>query len=604
MTVAYKPIEDYGVIGDLSTIALVGDDGSIDYMCLPHFDSPSIFVALLDDKKGGRFSITPAIKGARRKQMYLPDTNILLTRFLSDDGVGEITDFMVIDDDDRTQAIVRRVKGIRGPFSFHLRCAPRFDYARAHHKVEQRDDEILFVAEDEDDTKLRLRTPVPLTVEGGDAVGEFTLGSGETVDFILEIALPDDENASAAPGFVDNAFLHTLQYWRSWVGHSQYQGRWREMVSRSALTLKLLTSEPCGSIAAAGTFGLPEQVGGQRNWDYRYTWIRDGAFSIATLIRLGFTEEARAFVKWIYDRYVDAEVPGILQIMYGIDGRKELPEETLDHLEGYRGSSPIRVGNAAFGQLQLDIYGELLHMLDLHDEHVEPLSYDLWRHVAESLNWVCKNWDRPDEGIWEIRGGQQEFLYSRLMSWVALDRGIRIATRHSLPAPVERWLKTRDQIHSDIYHEFWNEERNGFVQYKGSKTLDSSALLAPLIGFIASRDQRWLATMDAIERELVSDALVLRYLTETAAADGLTGTEGTFCMCSYWYIECVARAGELEKARLLFEKMHGYANHLGLYAEEMDPTGSYLGNFPQAFTHWGLIHAALFLHDALEDAER
>jgi len=602
--VPYKPIEDYGVIGDLSTIALVGSDGSIDYMCLPHFDSPTIFAALLDDKRGGCFSIAPATKGSRCKQLYLPDTNILLTRFLSDDGVGEITDFMVIDDDDRTQAIVRRVKGIRGPFTFRLRCAPRFDYARARHKVEQHDDEVLFIAEDAGCTKLRLRTPVPLRIEGGDAFGEITVDSAETVDFVLEIALPDDDNASAAPGWVDNAFDDTLRYWRGWVSHSQYHGRWREMVNRSALALKLLTSEPYGSIAAAGTFGLPEKVGGERNWDYRYTWIRDGAFSIATLIRLGFTDEARAFVEWIADRYEQADQTGTLQIMYGIDGRKELPEETLDHLEGYRGSAPIRIGNAAFGQLQLDIYGELLHMLDLYDECVEPLSYDLWKHVSESLNWVCKNWDRADEGIWEIRGGRQEFLYSRLMSWVALDRGIRIATRRSLPAPVDRWLKSRDAIHSDIYHEFWDDERSGFVQYKGSKTLDSSALLLPLIGFIASRDQRWLATMDAIERDLVSDALVLRYLTEAAAADGLTGSEGTFSMCSYWYIECVARAGELDKARLLFEKMQGYANHLGLYAEEMDPTGSFLGNFPQAFTHWGLIHAALFLHDALEEAER
>ena len=600
----YQPIEDYGVIGDLSTIALVGDNGAIDFLCLPHFDSPSIFAALLDDKKGGSFSISPAIEGARCKQLYLPDTNILLTRFLSPDGVGEITDFMVIDDDDRTQAVVRRVKGIRGPFSFRLRCAPRFDYGRAGHKVEQGDNQVLFHAARPDGMTLRLRTPVPITVEDGDALAEFTLDSGEAVDFVLEIALAGDENTSAQPGWVENAFRDTLDYWRNWVAHSEYQGRWREMVSRSALTLKLLTSQPFGSIAAAGTFGLPEQVGGERNWDYRYTWIRDGAFSIATLIRLGFSEEPRAFVRWISDRYEQADEPGLLQIMYGIDGRKELPEELLDHLEGYRGSSPIRVGNAAFGQLQLDIYGELLHMLELYDERVEPLSYDLWKHVSESLNWVCENWNRADEGIWEIRGGRQEFLYSRLMSWVALDRGIRIATRRGLPAPVDLWLKTRDEIHSDIYHQFWDEERNGFVQYKGSKTLDSSALLMPLIGFIASRDQRWLATMAAIEADLVSDALVVRYLTETAAADGLTGTEGTFCMCSYWYIECLARAGELERARLLFEKMHGYANHLGLYAEEMDPAGSYLGNFPQAFTHWGLIHAALYLHDALDDAQR
>jgi GH15 family glucan-1,4-alpha-glucosidase len=370
-------------------------------------------------------------------------------------------------------------------------------------------------------------------------------------------------------------------------------------VTRSALTLKILTSDTCGSIAAAGTFGLPEMVGGERNWDYRFTWIRDASFTAATLIRLGFTEEPRAFVDWIEDRYRAAKERGRLQTMYGIDGRAELTEEILSHLEGYRGSAPVRVGNAAYDQLQLDIYGELLNLIDLFDERVAPVSYDLWRHVGESVNWICGNWRRPDEGIWEVRGGQQEFLYSRLMSWVALDRGIRIARRRSLPSPASRWEDVRDEIHGDIYDEFWDGDRQAFVQHKESTTLDAASLLMPLVGFISPRDPRWLATLRGIERELVDDALVYRYLTQVAAADGLTGSEGTFCMCSYWYVECLARSGELERARLLFEKMHGYSNHLGLYAEEMDPTGRYLGNFPQAFTHLGLVSAALYLDEAL-----
>jgi GH15 family glucan-1,4-alpha-glucosidase len=600
--VDYSPIEDYGVIGDLSTLALVATNGSVDFLCLPHFDSPTVFAALLDAENGGSFAIAPVVGGARRKQLYLPDTNVLLTRFLSDDGVGEITDFMPVGDPRHAHALVRRVTGVRGPFSFRVSCAPRFDYARVGHTVEQRAGEVLFTSQGEDGTTLRLRTPVALEVTDGAAVGEFSLEADETVDFVLEVVRPGQDSPSGAPGWVDRAFQGSVDYWRQWIRRTNYRGRWREMVFRSALALKALTSETCGSIAAAGTFGLPEMVGGERNWDYRFTWIRDASFTAATLIRLGFTEEPRAFVDWIEDRYRQAKERGRLQIMYGIDGRAELTEEILSHLEGYRGSAPVRVGNAAYDQLQLDIYGEMLNMIDLFDERVAAVSYDLWRHVSESVNWICGNWRRPDEGIWEVRGGQQEFLYSRLMSWVALDRAIRIARRRSLPAPVGRWEDVRDEIHADIYEEFWDEDRQAFIQHKGSTTLDASSLLMPMVGFISPRDPRWLATLQGIERELVDDALVYRYLTEDAAADGLTGTEGTFCMCSYWYVECLARSGELEKARLLFEKMHGYSNHLGLYAEEMDPTGRYLGNFPQAFTHLGLLSAALYLDEALSRA--
>ena len=600
----YKPIEDYGIIGDLRTIGLVATDGSLDFLCFPHYDSPSIFVAMLGHENGGTFRIGTDLEGVRHKQLYLPDTNVLLTRFLSQEGVGEVTDFMPVAELRHTHAVIRRAKAIRGPFTFQVRCQPAFDYGQDSHRVEKEDGALLFVPEGEGNPTLRLRAPVDLEVVDGAAVGEVTLDSGESADFVLEVVHESIEDVSAQPGWVDRVFQHTVEFWRGWLRQSSYRGRWQEMVNRSALTLKLLASEKTGGIAAAGTFGLPEQVGGERNWDYRFTWIRDASFTTAALIRLGFTEEARAFIGWVQDRYAETTEKGKLQIMYGIDGRHELTEEILEHLEGYRTSAPVRIGNAAYDQLQLDIYGELLYMVDLYDQHVEPVSYDFWTHLHESVDWSAANWRRTDEGIWEVRGGQREFLYSRLMSWVAIDRGIRIAERRSLPAPLDRWRSVRDEIHNEIYHEFWSDERQAFGQSKGSSTLDAAALLMPMVGFIAPRDPRWLSTLSATETDLVDDSLVYRYLTEQAAADGLTGSEGTFCMCSYWFVECLARAGDLDKARLFFEKMNGYSNHLGLYAEEMDPTGSYLGNFPQAFTHLGLVSAAMYLNDALSRATR
>jgi GH15 family glucan-1,4-alpha-glucosidase len=604
-TMSTSPIEDYGVIGDLETVALVSSEGAIDYMCFPHFDSPTIFAALLHPRDGGSFEISPVMRHARRKQLYLPDTNVLLTRFLAEEGVAEITDFMPVGEIRHTHVIVRRVTGVRGPVRFRVRCAPRFDYARVEHDVEQGEDEIIFTPRsDTGQTMLRLRAPVPLEIANGAAVGEFSLAPGETVDFVLEAVRPDWESMTATPGWVDRAFEHTVGFWRRWSGRSSYRGRWWEMVTRSALVLRLLTSHSQGSIAAAGTFGLPERAGGERNWDYRFTWIRDASLAAATLLRLGYAEEARRFLSWVHDRYGAAEERGKLQIMYTINGRADLEEEVLENLTGNRHSTPVRIGNAAARQLQLDIYGELLHLVDLYDERVERISYDFWCHVVESVDWVCEHWREPDEGIWEVRGGRQEFLYSRLMDWVCLDRAIRIARRRALPAPLERWERVRNEIHSDIYHDFWNEEVQAFVQHKGSATLDAACLLMPMLDFISSHDPRWLSTLAAVERELVDDALVYRYRVEQAAADGLLGGEGTFSMCSYWYAECVARSGDVEKARLLFEKMQGYANHLGLYAEELDATGRHLGNFPQAFTHLGLVSAALYLDHALDRAER
>ena len=563
---AYKPIEDYGMIGDLRTIALVGTDGSIDFMCFPHFDSPTIFAALLDDEKGGRFRISPATDGARLKQLYLPDTNVLVTRFLSDDGVGEVTDFMPVGQMRHTHTIVRHVKAIKGPMRFRLQCAPRFDYARGTHQVEQRDRDVVFLPSG-GDVALRLRSSIPVAVQAGDAVAEFSLDSGQVANFILETIRPGVDTPTGDPDYAEQALHHTVRYWRESLARCTYRGRWREMVNRSALTMKMLCSQSTGGIAAAATFGLPEMIGGERNWDYRFTWIRDGSLTAAALIPLGFHDEARRFARWIEDRYADS-TDGHLQIMYGIDGRRELTEQSLDHLAGYRGSKPVRIGNGAYDQLQLDIYGELMLFVDRFDEHVEPVTYDLWQKLRTSIEWISANWRRKDEGIWEVRGGQQEFLYSRATSWLAIDRALKIAHRRSLPAPTAAWQSTRDEIHREIYESFWNEGRQAFIQHKQTTTLDSSALLMPLVGLIPPRDPRWLKTLQAIEDELVEDALVYRYRTHTAASDGLSGTEGTFCMCSFWFIECVARSGQHQKARLLFEKMHSYANHLGLYAEE------------------------------------
>ena len=599
---AYKPVEDYGIIGDLHTVALVSTEGSIDYMCFPNFDSPTVFGALLDDDKGGHFTITAAVEGARLKQMYMPDTNVLLTRFLTEDGVGEVMDFMPVGEMRHAHTVVRTVRCVRGPLTFKMECSPRFDYGRAKHAAEVDGDVVTFMPEGADPVGMRLRSPVSLEVADGDVSAEFTLQAGDKVSFILDS--PNSPGGASTAAYANRAFDHTVKYWRSWLSQSTYKGRWRDMVMRSALALKLLTSVKHGSIAAAATFGLPEQVGGERNWDYRFTWIRDASFTAASLIKLGFTSEAQAFAGWVHKRFDESDEPGKLQIMYGIDGRHDLTEQTLDHWSGYRDSAPVRIGNGAYDQLQLDIYGELFYLLDLVDQEITPISHDLWSDLSVCADWVCDHWQEPDEGIWEVRGGRREFLYSRLTDWVALDRALKIALRQSLPAPIEKWRAQRDAIGAEIYESFWSDKKQAFVQYKGSETLDASSLLMPLVGFISSQDPRWQSTLQGIEDELVDDSLVYRYHPEAAASDGLEGSEGTFCMCSYWFIECLARSGDLERARFFFEKMHGFSNHLGLYAEEMDATGRYLGNFPQAFTHLALINTAVYLNDAIEGTTR
>ncbi|TDH28620.1 glycoside hydrolase family 15 protein [Segetibacter sp. 3557_3] len=597
----YQPIENYGIIGDLNTVALIGLDGSIDYMCFPNFDSPSIFAALLDRDKGGQFKVNPLFDEQKTKQLYLPDTNVLLTRFLSEDGVGEITDFMPVEELFNGKELIRRVTTIRGEVNYEMKCMPRFNYAKSEHTVELvTDKQAIFKSKGEDETVLRLTSSVPLELSGNDVFARFTLRPTQTADFLLEHIEKGHSDQVDFKSFITQTLFETVNYWQNWIGQSTYTGRWLEMVNRSALVLKLLTSYKHGSIIAAATFSLPESIGGTRNFDYRFTWIRDASFSVYALIRLGYTREAGAFMHWVEKLCQDIEGRERLGIMYAVDGHRELEEFTLDHLEGYRQSAPVRVGNDAYGQLQLDIYGELLDSVYLFNKYGEPISYDFWKDLEKHIDWLAENWSQPDEGIWEVRGGRQRFLYSRLLCWVAFDRAIRIAEARSFPLN-EKWRKERDTIYNSIYTEFWDAKKEAFVQYPGADTVDASALLMPLIRFISPRDPRWLSTMKCIEEELVSDSLVYRYRQDKAANDGFLSHEGTFSMCTFWYVECLSRSGQLEKARFVFEKMLGYANHLGLYAEQLGFQGEHLGNFPQAFTHLGLISAAYNLNRQLDN---
>jgi GH15 family glucan-1,4-alpha-glucosidase len=605
----YQPIEDYGVIGDMHTVALVGRNGSIDWFCFPHFDSPAVFAALLDDDKGGRFSITPVLETATRRQFYWPETNVLVTRFLSPSGVAEVTDYMPVERPSGgghgCHRLVRRVTSVRGSMQFEVCCAPAFDFARAPHETTITDWGARFRTTELD---MGLGTMVPLEQQGSCAGARFTLNEGEVTSFVLQELDGAGDAVRVSAAEEDDLLMRTIDFWHNWIARCTYRGRWREIVHRSALVLKLLTFQPTGAIVASPTCALPEELGGARNWDYRYTWIRDAAFTLYGLLRVGFTDEAAAFMTWLEARCHELNPDGSLQIMYGIDGRHDLPEEVLDHLDGYRGSRPVRVGNGAANQLQLDIYGELMDSVYLYNKYGAPISYDLWTHLRRLVDWVCDNWDRPDEGIWEVRGGQQHFVYSKLMCWVAIDRGLRLADKRSFPAARDRWVRTRDQIYEEIMARGWSQKHQAFMQAYDSETLDASNLTMPLVFFVSPSDPRMLSTLDAINRApedggLVANNLVYRY-NLLASPDGLPGEEGTFNICTFWLVEALTRAGRtdrkrLAEARVMFERMLGYANHLGLYAEETGPSGEALGNFPQAFTHLAVISAAFNLDRAL-----
>ncbi|MGF6170886.1 GH15 family glucan-1,4-alpha-glucosidase [Pseudomonas moraviensis] len=581
----------HGIIGDMRSAALVNDKGSVDFFCWPEFDSPTIFCSLLDTPDAGIFQLAPDLPDARREQIYLPDTNVLQTRWLSEHAVVEITDLLPIGDDvDSLPLLMRRVRVVSGSATFNLRCAVRHDYGRAETRAEIDAKDVTFHAAGQ--PSLRLASDQTLQVGAQAAVAQFTLKHNETAAFMLG----GIDDPRFTEGAAELCMERTLKYWRGWIGQSNYRGRWREMVNRSALALKLLTSRRQGAILAAATFGLPETPGGERNWDYRYTWIRDASFTVYAFMRLGFVDEANHYMQWLRGRVSDCcGKPMKLNILYAIDGQQELPETELTHLAGHGGARPVRIGNGAYEQVQLDIFGELMDAVYLVNKYGDAISHEGWRHVGEVVDQVCENWQTEDVGIWEMRGETHHFLHSRLMCWVALDRAIRLASKRSLPAPFARWDQTRQAIYTDIWDNFWDEERGHFVQYKGGTALDGSMLLMPLVRFVSAKDPRWLSTLEAIEKTLVRDGMVYRYRNEDANIDGLNGTEGAFAACSFWYVECLARAGQVEKAHLEFEQLLRYANPLGLYAEEFDSHGRHLGNTPQALTHLALISAASFL---------
>jgi len=610
---SYLPIEDHGIIGNMRTVALVGTNGSIDWYCSPHFDSPSVFGSILDDHKGGHFQIAPVAERVRQKQFYWPATNILVTRFLHQDGIVELEDFMPVGlpaDSNGYHCLYRRIRGVRGTVRISLVCQPAFDYGQKSHETRISENGASFTAPG---VRFSLCSTIPVQRDSnGGVTSEFVLEEGKSHFFVFRNDRTDMPPPSApTEQEAEELFQSTVKFWQGWLARCTYGGRWRERVERSALALKLLTFEPTGAIVAAPTTSLPEVIGGPRNWDYRFSWLRDSAFTVYAFLRIGFTEEAAGFVRWL-DDYVSKHVRGEekLPTVLTIYGEPNLPEKTLDHWEGYKKSGPVRIGNAAISQYQGDIYGELMDSLYLYNKYVGPISYDFWTRIRRRLNWLCENWQNPDEGIWEMRNREEHFVYSKLMDWVALDRGIRLSDKRSFPAEHARWITERDRIYEEVMTRGWNEKRQAFTQYYGSDDLDASLLIMPLVFFMAPVDPRMMSTIKSILQDprdggLVRDGLVYRYPPEPRI-DGLPGEEGTFNMCTFWLVEAMTRAGQanpewVDEARLLFERMLGYANHLGLYAEQTSAQGEALGNFPQAFTHLALISAAFNLNRALSE---
>lgn len=593
-----RRIGDHGIIGDMETAALVAADGTIDYLCWPSLDSPSVFAELLDAERGGAFEIRPALDAARVIQIYVPDTNVLTTRWMATDGSVEIVDLMPHPDarvhpEHRARCLIRQVTVTRGTVAFAARCRPRFDYAREVPQAAAADGGVRFVGRD---LTLRLHASVPLACGNGTADADFTLGEGESAWFVFgEEALerPDDATVAAE-------IAATTAAWRGWLSRTSYRGRWREEMMRSALALKLLTSNRHGSIAAAATFSLPEAVGAGRNWDYRATWIRDASFTVYAFMRLGFIDEAEHFRRWASERVMAADREHPIRIMYAIDGSEAADEEELPHLAGYAGSRPVRIGNGAHAQSQLDIFGELMDSVYLSNKYGAAIDHAGWQHVRGVIDYVIANWDQPDAGIWEMRSEPRHFLHSRLMCWVALDRAIRLAKKRSLPAPLVAWSEARDAIVEDIWSNFRHPDHGYFVQDRGGTELDAALLMMPLVRFVSSTDPVWLKTLDAIGTHLRDDGLVYRYRGD----DGLEGTEGAFTTCTFWYAECLARAGRLDEAQMILAKGIAYANPLGLFSEELDLRGEPIGNFPQALTHLAFISAAYFTDRRLDPSYR
>ena len=582
------PIEDYALIGDCKTAALVGRDGAIDWLCWPRFDSAACFAALLGKRENGRWRIAPAAPDVTASRSYRDGTLVLETVFETAEGQVAIVDFMPMGAADTS--VIRLVEGRRGRVAMRLELNVRFDYGVTVPWVTQLEDKsgLSIIA---GPNGITLRCPVDLKGEDMSTVADFTVEAGQTVPFVMSYA--PSHLPPLAPIDAAAALLSTEQAWRDWSGRCTYKGEYRDAVVRSLLTLKALTFGETGGIVAAPTTSLPEQLGGPRNWDYRFCWLRDATLTLMALMAGGYFDEAQAWRDWLHRSIAGA--PDQLQIMYGIAGERQLMEWQVPWLVGYQGAAPVRIGNAAAGQVQLDVYGEVMGALHRARESglASPASaWDLQRTMIDHLAAI---WDQPDEGIWEVRGGRRNFTFSKIMAWVAMDRAIKDARTYGLDAPIDEWCALRDLIHETVCREGFDPHQNSFTQVFGSAPLDASLLLIATVGFLPADDSRVIGTVAAIERGLLADGFVLRYRTETNV-DGLPPGEGVFLPCSFWLVGAYHQQGRMEEARALFVRLLGLCNDVGLISEEYDPAAKRLvGNFPQAFTHVALIAAAFDL---------
>jgi len=594
----YKRIEDYGLIGNLATCVLIGRDGSIDWCCFPHMESPSVFAAILDVEKGGHFTIKPR-ESSLGQQTYVDRTNVLQTTFETPSGVIIITDFMPLTGhpDPQHQAILRKVACLQGSVDLEIEFKPRFDYARAVPSVEPALEGVVAPWQDH---VLFLQSPYPLEVYGGEARGTFTINEDESHWFSLRYGDRDPLSPAECESFLDT----TTEFWSEWAHDCQrdrciFRGPWHDHVVRSGLVLKLLTHPQTGAIAAAPTTSLPEVIGGVRNWDYRFAWIRDASFTVQGLYNLGHVEEARQYFQWLSGlcrEFGDHENHLHIQVMYGLHGELDLEERELDHLSGYRGSAPVRIGNAAAQQIQLDVYGELINAVYETRGYGEETSQGDWQFIRKIANTARETWDTEDSGIWEVRGGPRHFTYSKLMCWVALDRSIRMAETVGFDAPLEEWKRTAAAIRRAILERGFSQTLNSFVQALDSEVLDATSLLIPVLGLLPPDDPRVRGTIEATLDHLTVDGLVYRYTGD----DGLPGKEGAFVLCTFWLVDALVLSGQLGKAEELLLGILEHASPLGLFAEEIDPeSGDQLGNYPQAFSHVGLMSSALRLGWAL-----
>jgi GH15 family glucan-1,4-alpha-glucosidase len=581
-------IEQYALIGDLRTAALVARDGSIDWLCLPRFDSDACFAALLGTEEHGLWRIAPSADVRKTTRRYREGTLVLETEFETDEGAVRLVDCMLVRA--HSPLVVRLVEGLRGTVTMRTELVVRPDYGATVPWVERAVEGLTFLA---GPNAFYLRTPVPTSGEDFTTVGEFSVREDERVPFTFAWN-PSNEPGPAAidPLWAVDA---TQAWWRTWSGRCSYAGRWRDQVVRSLITLKALTYQPTGGIVAAPTTSLPEEIGGERNWDYRYCWLRDASLTLEALMVGGYGEEAREFSRWLHR--ATAGHPSQANIMYGVAGERMLPERELGWLPGYAGSSPVRIGNAASEQFQLDVHGELMdagHIGRMLTGHVDQAR---WVRERALLKFLESAWHEPDEGIWEVRGPRRHFTHSKVMAWVAFDRAVQAVDRFGAEGPVDRWRDISTEIHHEVCREAFDRNRGTFTQYYGSEELDASALMIPMVGFLPPSDQRVVGTVDAIQRELTADGFVRRYSTEAQGeVDGVRGTEGTFLPCSFWLVNNLALIGRTEEAEELFKRVLSVANDLGLFSEEYDPVGRRLvGNFPQAFTHLALVRTATTL---------